>query len=89
MESTTSSIKPNEPGEFVYIPGANDVEEREEYTAIGFHPVLLGDTLNDGRYRVVHKLGFGVVGTVWLACDSGEARYVSIKISMSCISENN
>lgn len=89
MESTTFSVKPNEPGGFVYIPGADGFEQREDYTTNGFHPVLLGDTLNDGRYRVVHKLGFGAVGTVWLARDNREARYVSIKISMSCISKNN
>ena len=91
MESTASSIKPtcNDPSEFVYIPGVDNVEEREGYTTDGFHPVLLGDTLDGGRYRIVHKLGFGAVGTVWLARDNREARYVSIKISMSWICENN
>ena len=79
----------NDSGRLVYMPGGDDVEEREDYTTDGFHPVLLGDTLNDGRYRIVHKLGFGAVGTVWLARDNREARYVSIKISMSWICENN
>lgn len=34
----------------------------------GYHPTLIGDTLN-GRYTVVHKLGFGGYPTIWLAQD--------------------
>lgn len=41
----------------------------EGYSHGGFHPVSLGDTLGSGRYRVLHKLGFGGSSTVWPARD--------------------
>lgn len=40
-----------------------------EYEAGGFHPVCIGDTFKDGRYRIRHKLGYGGSATVWLARD--------------------
>ena len=39
------------------------------YRPGGFHPVCLGDTLKDDRYKIYHKLGFGGFSTVWLAND--------------------
>lgn len=44
-------------------------EDLSEYGPGGFHPTYLGDTLNDGQYEIVHKLGFGAYSTVWLARD--------------------
>jgi serine/threonine protein kinase len=35
----------------------------------------------DGRYRIVHKLGFGGSSTVWLARDELSSGYVSLKIA--------
>ena len=73
----TGQIHPHEPLER-YIPG-------------GFHPVVLGDALHDGRYIVQHKLGYGGFSTVWLASDEQDResahRYVSIKIKSSSASE--
>ncbi|KAJ4388329.1 hypothetical protein N0V85_007665 [Neurospora sp. IMI 360204] len=43
------------------------------YNKGGFHPILLGDRLgprSNGRFRVVHKLGAGGYGTVWLCQDT-------------------
>jgi hypothetical protein len=35
----------------------------------GFYPIVLGDLIAYGRYRVVHKLGFGGSSTIWLSRD--------------------
>lgn len=58
------------------------VENVSGYRAGGYHPVHLHDTLNDGQYRVVHKLGYGGYSTVWLCQDTTVAspRYVAVKI---------
>jgi hypothetical protein len=57
-----------------------DFEDFEEYCAGGYHPVVLGECLHNGRYQVVHKLGFGGYSTIWLARDDARNRYVSLKI---------
>lgn len=44
-------------------------ERIQNYRPGGFHPVSLGDTFKDGRYKVHHKLGFGEFSSVWLARD--------------------
>ena len=55
--------------ELVYIP-ETDVEDFEDYTIGGFHPILIGDTFQDGRCEVIHKLGYGGYSTIWLARDN-------------------
>ena len=57
-----------------------DVEDLERYCHGGYHPVHLDDEFANGRYRVVHKLGFGTHSTVWLARDELEKKYVALKI---------
>lgn len=42
----------------------------ESYRPGGFHPIHPGDPLDDGRYIVVRKLGYGAFSTVWLAQDT-------------------
>ena len=59
------------------------VENLEEYRSGGYHPIRLGDEFSDGRYHVIHKLGYGSYSTVWLARDRIERRYVSLKIIMA------
>jgi len=44
-------------------------EEFDEHVPGGYHPIRLHDTLDDGRYEIAHKLGFGSFATVWLARD--------------------
>ena len=39
------------------------------YRSGGYHPVHLGDMLQEDRYLIVHKLGWGLDGTIWLARD--------------------
>jgi hypothetical protein len=41
----------------------------EDYRPGRYHPVNLGDTFKDSRYRVIRKLGYGSYSTVWLARD--------------------
>jgi serine/threonine-protein kinase SRPK3 len=57
--------------ELKYIPfGFEEVEDVELYKPGGLHPAVIGDVLDRGRYRLVHKLGHGVASTIWLARDS-------------------
>ena len=46
-----------------------DAEPLERYRKGGYHPTHLGDTFKDGRYKIIHKLGWGGYATVWLARD--------------------
>ncbi|KAH8821940.1 kinase-like domain-containing protein [Xylogone sp. PMI_703] len=62
---------------------AEDAESVEKYRPGGYHPVVLGDQLCDGRYTIVHKIGFGGNSTIWLARDVKENRYVTVKIVMA------
>ena len=60
-----------------YDPGLLDnVENREKYVVGGFHPVHLGDTLDNGRYRIVHKLAMGASQMFGLPV-------INVRISMS------
>ncbi|KAK9372082.1 kinase-like domain-containing protein [Lipomyces chichibuensis] len=69
------------PPAFVFQPSSLDnIEQIENYRSGGFHPVSIGDSFSRGRYRVLHKLGFGGFSTVWLARDEQSQRLVSLKI---------
>ena len=46
-----------------------DAESLDRYREGGYHPTHLGDTLKDGRYKILNKLGWGGYSTVWLAKD--------------------
>ncbi|KAK2012066.1 serine protein kinase [Colletotrichum eremochloae] len=61
-------------------------EWAEDYYPGGYHPVHLGDTFNDGQFKVVRKLGEGSYSTVWLAHDLRNNRYVALKILVSKMS---
>ncbi|KAF4455191.1 hypothetical protein F53441_2429 [Fusarium austroafricanum] len=60
-----------------------DAEPLYRYKPGGYHPLALGDTLKNGRYKVLHKLGWGSYSTVWAAKDEKEDRYVAVKIAVS------
>ncbi|KAH8678321.1 kinase-like domain-containing protein [Xylariales sp. PMI_506] len=67
----------NEP---YWCPDENNFEELERYREGGFCPITIWQLLNNGRYRVVYKLGNGYFSTVWLAQDLHAHRYVALKI---------
>jgi serine/threonine protein kinase len=74
--------------ENIYHPEP-DLEDLEGYTPGGYHPTSIGDSFCDGRYTVVHKLGFGGYSTIWLARDNQTERYVSLKILVASKSQDN
>ncbi|RAL01381.1 kinase domain-containing protein, partial [Aspergillus ibericus CBS 121593] len=57
-----------------------DVEDLDRYCPGGYHPLRVGDELNDGRYQLVDKLGYGGYSTIWLARDRQRSRYVAVKV---------
>jgi serine/threonine-protein kinase SRPK3 len=65
------------------------VEDLEGYRPDGYHPTCIGDQYLDGRYEVVHKLGYGSYSTVWLAKDHLETRYVALKILIAAAFEKS
>lgn len=66
-----------------------DVEYLERYQLGGYHPVRIGDEYSQGRYCIVHKLGYGSYSTVWLARDSQLNRYVALKIVVAEASKDS
>jgi serine/threonine protein kinase len=58
-------------------------ERMTRYRPGGFHPVKLGDTFKDGRYKVYHKLGWGGFSTVWLARDESYVVVALIRVTLS------
>ena len=59
----------------------DEVERLDYYVPGGYHPVQIGDKLHDGRYVIVHKLGFGRSATAWLAESKQNNQLVALKIS--------
>ncbi|KAJ5318810.1 uncharacterized protein N7506_011514 [Penicillium brevicompactum] len=61
-----------------------DAEPLHRYHEGGYHPIILGEFLHSGRYKVLHKLGWGGYSTVWLARDQRlDELYVAIKIGVA------
>jgi serine/threonine-protein kinase SRPK3 len=61
-------------------PCLDNVEDLEKYRPGGFHPVSIGDVFAGGRYKVLHKLGYGGSATVWLAQDQQLNSTVTLKV---------
>src|SRR3569833_328162 len=70
-----------------YFKKVGHVEAKDHYRPGGFHPVHIGDKLDeDGRFRVVHKLGHGGYGTVWLCRDAAHGVWRAVKVIMAIYS---
>ncbi|CRK18647.1 hypothetical protein BN1708_012411, partial [Verticillium longisporum] len=55
-------------------------ENLARYCPGGYHPIRIGDLFNNGKYKIVSKLGYGVYSTVWLACNLETKRHVALKV---------
>ena len=62
------------------VTSLDRIEVVADYRIGGFYPVNIGDALKNGRYQVLHKLGYGTSCTVWLARDQEIKSSVSLKI---------
>lgn len=69
------------------------LEHIHDYEPGGHHPVHLDDVYgNNGRYRVIHKLGHGGFANVWLSRDTeakDATKYVALKILMAGTSSDD
>ncbi|CAJ0549405.1 Ff.00g030180.m01.CDS01 [Fusarium sp. VM40] len=65
-----------------------DAEPLHRYRPGGYHPIALGDALKNGRYKILHKLGWGGYSTTWAAKDQKDDRYVAVKITVSEVKES-
>ncbi|KAK6082954.1 serine/threonine-protein kinase SRPK3 [Seiridium cupressi] len=63
------------------------LEDVERYREGGFHPIHLNDVLND-RFEVLHKLGYGGFGTVWLCWDQTHSKWCAVKVLAADHSKN-
>lgn len=64
----------------IYVPlDLLHAEDVEHYHPGGFHPIMINDVFDGGRFRVIHKLGKGGFSTVWLARDQQEDKLVALK----------
>ncbi|KAK3374640.1 kinase-like domain-containing protein, partial [Podospora didyma] len=58
-----------------------EAESPDEYIEGGFHPVSIDDRIGKGgRFKVIHKLGNGGFGTVWLCDDTEHRKLRAVKI---------
>lgn len=62
---------------------SSESEDEEDYRVGGYHPVRIGDTFNNDRYRVLQKLGWGHFSTVWLCYDSVGKQHCAVKVQKS------
>ncbi|KAF2724703.1 hypothetical protein K431DRAFT_261796 [Polychaeton citri CBS 116435] len=60
-----------------------EAEPLHRYRLGGYHPIHTGDVSDSGRYRILHKLGWGGYSTVWAARDERASENMAIKIAVS------
>ena len=95
LQQNVNAAKPNSPEPEYFdldIDGVTaPIESLDDYGPGGFHPVHLGDILGPlpepSRFRVLHKLGCGGFGTVWLCRDNKDGKPKALKILAADASE--
>ncbi|RWA07917.1 hypothetical protein EKO27_g7186 [Xylaria grammica] len=65
--------------EYNYLTKQWGLEDIPRYNRGGFHPIHIRDVLDD-RFEVVHKLGSGGFGTVWLCRDRQLEKWRAVKV---------
>lgn len=63
-------------------------EDVNQYNPGGFHPVHIGDVIND-RFEIIHKLGQGGFGMVWLCHDNLKRSWRALKILAASQTESS
>ncbi|KAF3893067.1 Serine/threonine-protein kinase Ppk16 [Trichophyton interdigitale] len=74
---TVVTINPGPPGQYEFMD--DSIESLDRYIPGGYHPIAIGDLLNN-RYRIVHKLGYGGYSTTWISRDEQKATYAAVKV---------
>ncbi|KAH6631052.1 kinase-like domain-containing protein [Chaetomium sp. MPI-SDFR-AT-0129] len=79
---TPPNRDPEDEDDFRFQNNGTACEWGESYHPGGYHPVVLGDTLQD-RYRIIRKLGYGSFSTAWLAVDLHANCFTALKIAVA------
>ncbi|KAF9069592.1 hypothetical protein BDP27DRAFT_1420717 [Rhodocollybia butyracea] len=74
-------------GDLYYSPDLLSHEDLGHYMPGGFHPIMIGDEFSQGRYRIIHKLGYGGFSTTCLACNQHKSILVALKALRASASE--
>lgn len=77
--STEPSAEPEEEIEYEDMSRIEGIEHVERYNKGGYHPVHIGEIL-DNRFEVVHRLGSGGFGIVWLCRDLKLDKWRAVKV---------
>ena len=80
--STPSNRDPRDEADWRFETNGTACEWGESYHPGGYHPVVLGDVLNE-RYRIIRKLGYGAFSTTWLAVDQSSNCFVAVKVPVA------
>ncbi len=51
----------------------------------GYHRVKVGEKFKDGRYTVLHKLGWGHFSTVWMVLDEVTGQQAAMKVGLAVL----
>ena len=76
MKVTPEDESLDRPSSYEYIEG---IESLDEYRPGGLPVLYIGDVLDSGRYKILHKLGHGGSSTTWLARNQDTTELVAIK----------